>query len=71
MDHGFNLVRIQSEAFEEAMLLRFEIADATMRTTVADLGSALRKEMIAQTRTMIVALATIMVGLVTAFIAAR
>lgn len=71
MEHGFELVRIQSESLREVMLQKFEIADANMRTAVADLGSAIRKEMVSQTRTMIIALATIMVALVAAFIAAR
>lgn len=71
MEHGFELVRIQSETLREVMLQKFEIADANMRTTVSDLASAIRMEMVSQTRTMIVALATIMVALVAAFIAAR
>jgi hypothetical protein len=71
MEHGFELARIQTEALREMMLQKFEIADANMRTTVSDLASAIRLEMISQTRAMIVALATIMVALVAAFIAAR
>ncbi len=71
MEHGFELLTVQAESFREVFLQRLETADANMRTTVADLGSALRREMVTQTRTMIVALATIMVALVAAFIAAR
>lgn len=66
-DARFESVLTKIDSLHQVMVERFSAADANMRSYVDNSASTLRREMINQTRTMVIAIATMMVALVAAF----
>jgi hypothetical protein len=67
MAHQLELVNARFDAIESRFESKFGEADANTRSYVHDAASTLRREMVNQTRTIVIAMATMTAGLIAAF----